>query len=716
MRWVFPLSDSAPTRTSRGSWKSIRFPLGITLILLIGWQALRVLLWVRFAPSGLRGSEGLQVFASGFASDLVASLGGSALIIGLCALLSAVLALPSLLLMPMGIRAWVPTRQALFRIAITVALMIAIFLGISEWYFFAEFESRFNTVAIDYLIYPHEVFTNLRESYPLPWIGLGCLVGGLTLSSLLFVRVPPEPWHLGPTRRWGLAAGWALIAGLGILHDQTRSIPHPRHRVVAELAANGWSSALRAAWSRNLRYPDFYPVLERAAAFRRVRSLLAEPGAEFVGPAVGPAPKPGDDGTVDAEAEARWLDAARDSLRRKIPGDPSKPRLNLCLITEESLGSEFWGCLGRQKDGRPDTLTPRMDRLVADGATLFTHLLADGNRTIRGLEAIYSSFPPLPGDSILARDKTENVETLARVLKRDGYATLFLYAGHGTFDYIRSYSRRNGWDRLVEESDFQSPVFRTAWGVSDEDLLQRGIEEMRALHRAGKPFLTTFMTVSNHRPFTYPPGRIPEDPGAPRRDQAVRYADWALGDFFDRARQEPFWTNTVFVVIADHGARVYGSQTIPLRSYQIPCVVVAPPLRDLPRRIETEASQMDIGPTLLGTIGRPYESLFFGHNVLDPIGARQARCLMHHNRSVAVYRNHRQVVFGLHQTVDHWSGEPGSGTMTRTQDPDDQALSIRDDGIALFQVADELYTAQRFNLPNLPATPMEPAGSRPPHH
>jgi len=636
-------------------------------------------------------------------ADIAGALAGTALIIGLSSLIAAVLALPGLLLLPLGIRAWHPTRKALFRVAVSVALMVVLFLEISEWYFFAEFESRFNTVAIDYLIYPHEVFTNLRESYPLPWIGLACLTGGLALSALLFLKAPPMRWQsMRPGARWTLASIWGLVAGAGLLHNQLQPLPLHRQRVVTELSANGWTSALRAAWSRNLSYPDFYPVLDRTEAFRRVRALLAEPGVQFVGPEVGVAPKPAADGTLDAEADDHWLDAARDSLRRRIPGDPTRPRLNLCVITEESLGSEFWGCLGREKDGRPDTLTPRMDQLVAEGATLFTHLLADGNRTIRGLEAIYSSFPPLPGDSILARDKTENVETLARVLKRDDYATLFLYAGHGTFDYIRSYSQRNGWDRLVEESDFKAPVFRTAWGVSDEDLLQRGVEEMRALHQAGKPFLTTFMTVSNHRPFTYPTGRIPEDPNVHWRDHAVRYADWALGDFFERARKEAFWTNTVFVVIADHGARVYGSQTIPLRSYQIPCVVVAPALRNLPARIDAEASQMDIVPTLLGMIGRPYESLFFGHNVLDPAGARQARCLMHHNRSVAVYRDRHQVVFGLNKTVEHWSGEPGSGAMARQPEPDAAALALRDDGIALFQVADELYTARRFNLPTLP--------------
>jgi len=697
------LSENRSPRQPGGLPPLVRFPIALSLVLLTAWQVLRVFLWIRFAPPGLGVGETLRVLGSGLLADLSAALAGSALIIGLCSLISAILALPSLLLLPLGIQAWVPTRRALFRVAVTVGLMVVVFLVISEWYFFAEFESRFNTVAIDYLIYPHEVFTNLRESYPLPWIGLGCLGGGLILSSLLFLRIPPVRWpSVRPASRWGWGAAWVLLSGIGIAHNQLQPVPPHRQRVVSELAANGWTSALRAAWSRNLSYPDFYPVLDRTEAFRRVRSLLAEPGGQFVGPEVGAAPKPAADGTVDAEAEARWLDAARDSLRRRIPGDPSKPRLNLCVITEESLGSEFWGCLGREKDGRPDTLTPRMDQLVADGATLFTHLLADGNRTIRGLEAIYSSFPPLPGDSILARDKTENVETLARVLKRDDYATLFLYAGHGTFDYIRSYSQRNGWDRLVEESDFKAPVFRTAWGVSDEDLLQRGVEEMRALHQTGKPFLTTFMTVSNHRPFTYPTGRIPEDPKAHWRDHAVRYADWALGDFFERARKEAFWTNTVFVVIADHGARVYGSQTIPLRSYQIPCVVVAPALRNLPARIDAEASQMDIVPTLLGMIGRPYESLFFGHNVLEPAGARQARCLMHHNRSVAVYRDRRQVVFGLNKTLEYWSGDPGSGAMARQPEPNAAALALRDDGIALFQVADELYTARRFNLPTLP--------------
>jgi phosphoglycerol transferase MdoB-like AlkP superfamily enzyme len=697
------MNDGSATKGNRPRPSLLGFPLAVATLTLIAWQLLRILLWVRFAPAGISFFDSLHFLGSGAFADVAFALLGTSILIGVSSLLASLLSLPTLVLFPFGIRVWTPSWRILFRIAVTVGFIIGIFLLISEWYFFAEFESRFNTVAIDYLIYPHEVFTNLKESYPLPLIGASCLLGGIGLSLLVFRRWPPA-WNETPrTTRFASATAWLILSVGAATLTQVTGKPLSRQRVIGELGANGWASALKASWSRNLSYPDFYPVIDRAEAFRRVRNLLAEPGVQFISPPV-PDLSPPLPSSANPETDT-WLDAARDSLRRRIPGDTNKPRLNLCIITEESLGSEFWGSLGRTRDGKPDTLTPRMDAVATREGLLFTHLLANGNRTIRGLEAIYSSFPPLPGDSILARDRTENVETIARVLKRDGYSTLFLYAGHGTFDYIRSYSLRNGWDRLVEESDFQNPAFRTAWGVSDEDLLQRGILEMRGLHDAGKPFFTSFMTVSNHRPFTYPKGRIPEDPDARQRDHAVKYADWSLGDFFDRARTQPFWTNTIFVVIADHGARVYGSQTIPLKSYQIPCVVVAPALFQSSRRIDVDGSQIDIAPTVLGMIGRPYESLFFGHDLLASGANERTRCLMHHNRSVAVYRRQQQVVLGLNKSVEYWSGEPASGSMSRLAAPDPSALSLRDDGIALFQAADELYTARRFSIPSPPVHP-----------
>lgn len=676
---------------------NLRFPLFFAGTAFCCWTVLRLALWWHFSPPDTGAMETLKLLLAGMHIDLVWAAIGSAVLIGLSAFFTTLFAAaPVLLLKMFGVRAWKPVWKALFRVAITVGCTAGVFLVISEWFFFEEFDSRFNTVAIDYLIYPHEVFTNLRESYPLPAIISICLFGGAFISWLGFTRCPPawEKPALGAKVKFICWCGLAcLLAHQSIFSGETS---FSRQRVVNQLADNGWASAAYAAWTRNLDYKAFYRTMDRRTAFVRARHLLAEPGTSFVAPEAPPLPAE----PMSQETEDAWLRAARDSLVREVAGDASKPKRNLCIIAEESFGSEFWGCLGRNVDGKAHTLTPRMDALAAQEGLLFTHMLADGNRTIRGLEAIFSSIPPLPGDSILARDKSENVETIARVLKRDGYNTLFLYAGHGTFDFISSYVTHNGWDRLVEESDFANPVHRTAWGVSDEDLLQRGIEEMRQLHSTGQPFLTSFLTVSNHRPFTYPSGRIPEDPNAHNREHAVKYADWALGDFFDRARREPFWNDTIFVVIADHGARVYGRQTIPLKSYQIPCLVVAPGLITEPRREDSPGCQLDVIPTLLGLIGRPYRSLFFGHDLLKEGGGERDRSLLNHNRSIAVYHHQREIVLGLNKTVEYWYGDAGSVFMKRVTDTDNEFTRIRDDGVALFEVADDLYTHRWYRLAN----------------
>ena len=670
---------------------NLRLPLWFATAAFCSWQLLRLALWWRFAPLDTSMGDTLKLLLAGIHIDAVWALIGSGILIGISAFFTTLIAaLPVLVLRLFKIKAWSPVWRVLFRIAVSIGSTVGVFLVLSEWFFFDEFDSRFNTVAIDYLVYPHEVFTNLRESYPLPLIGAVCLLGGAAISWLGFAKFSPI-WqkHAFPTKLKiiGLTALVCLLAHQSIWDAETG---FSRQRVVNQLANNGWASAMDAAWTRNLDYTAFYLTMNRREAFVRARKLLAEPGTTFIAPEPPPVPPE----PLTAVADEWWIKAARDSITRDVAGDPTRKKLNVCIIAEESLGSEFWGCLGREGP----SLTPRMDALAAKEGLLFTHMLADGNRTIRGMEAIFSSIPPLPGDSILARDKTENVETIARLLQRDGYSTQFLYAGHGTFDFIKSYALQNGWDRLVEEADFESPAFRTAWGVSDEDLLQRGIIEMRKLHETGKPFLSTLLTVTNHRPFTYPAGRIPEDPNAHNREHAVKYADWALGDFFDRARKEPFWNDTIFVVIADHGARVYGRQTIPLKSYQIPCLIVAPCLFKTPQRNDIQGCQLDLIPTILGMVGRPYRSLFFGHDLLKVGTADRNRSLMHHNRSIAVYHDKMQTVFGLNKTVEYWYGDASSVFMKRVPDSETAFDAIRDDGTALFEVADDLYTHRAYHL------------------
>jgi phosphoglycerol transferase MdoB-like AlkP superfamily enzyme len=338
-----------------------------------------------------------------------------------------------------------------------------------------------------------------------------------------------------------------------------------------------------------------------------------------------------------------------------------------------------------------------MDKLATEEGLLFTNLYASGNRTVRGMEGVLSSFPPLPGESIVKRDLSDNVETIARVLKRDGYATMFLYGGRGLFDGMRSFVLRNGYDRFIEQKHFEHPTFTTIWGVCDEDLFTRAVEEFRDISKTGQPFFATVLSVSNHKPYTYPKGKIPENPDDMRRENAVKYSDYALGQFFRLAKKEAFWTNTIFAVVADHGARVYGNQSIPIHSYEIPLVIAGPAVVKQPARIAELGGSLDVSPTLLGLIGRPYETLFFGHDLLK-CSPKDGRALLNHNRDIGLLAGDRLVVLGLMQTVEFYAGDPKLVDMKPLTQPNESDRELERDATAIFQVADDLYVHQRYRL------------------
>jgi len=557
-----------------------------------------------------------------------------------------------------------------------------VFLLFVEFFFFEEFQSRFNTVAVDYLLYPYEVFVNIWQSYNVAVIVAVC--GALSFAWVfaarkLFAGMWKHPFSF--KARLAHLAAVGLLAALLTPTFNLKGAHVSSDRTLNEIANNGALSFVAAAWTHNLDYRAFYKSMPAEEAYRRTRGLLAETNSEF--------------------------EEAGQSILRRVGGDPVRPKLNVVIFLEESLGSEFWGCLGRK-----DSLTPEMDKLAAEEGMLFTSLYASGNRTVRGFEGVLSSFPPLPGESIVKRDRSDNVETITRVLKRDGYATLFLYGGRGLFDGMRSFAVRNGYDRFIEQKHFEHPTFATIWGVCDEDLFQRGIEEFRELANTGQPFCATLLTVSNHKPYTYPKGRIPEDPDWKRQAHAVKYSDYALGQFFRAAKKEAFWTNTIFVVVADHGARVYGSQTIPIRSYEIPLLIVGPAVVKSPSRVARLGGSLDVPTTILGMIGRPYRSMFFGRDLLAGTPDRD-RALLNHNRDIGMLARDRLVVLGLKRTVEFYQGDPKGAELTLLQQPTDADRELELDATAIYQVADDLYMHRRYRIDagpqELPAKVAAPA-------
>lgn len=535
------------------------------------------------------------------------------------------------------------------------------YLGVTELFFFDEFNSRLNYIAVDYLIYPHEVFVNLWDTYPVLTV--------MIITALLSLAVT---WFTGDIRREGLPRPAALKARAGMLltyavliaigffglNIETSRISD--NRALNEITANGVYSFAHAARTNEMDYNQYYARIDKGLAFNRLRHMLANDHTSFLDP-----------------------DSSSD-IDRLVKSDNALRKFNVVLVLEESFGSNFVGRL--HPEGK--CLTPSFDSLSAEHGLLFTNIYATGNRTVRGVEATLASFPPIPGRSIVKRPGCENVFTLSSLLKEKGYNTLFMYGGLSYFDNIGEFAAGNSYDRVIDELDFHDPTFKTIWGVCDEDLFGKAIVEFDSLQALGQPFFSTLITVSNHTPFTYPAGRIPFDPEDRCRENAVRYADYAIGKFINDARSHEFFDSTLFVFVADHGARVYGSSRIPILSYEIPLLFYNPVLNPEGKTCNVLGSQMDISPTILDYLGVDYESEFFGQSLLStPTVGRPV--LISHNRDVSLLRDSLVAVLGIEGESELWKVDDGGKELSRVEGTQDSSL-VRD-AIAFYMTAYDMF-------------------------
>ena len=630
----------------------LRFAIAQVFVFVVLSMILRAILAVQFQPDA--AAAGLPEGAlPAIAPSAWARVFGTGLLLDL--MIGAVLFTPCAI--------WLTLRKGgRGMLGVTWLTWVALlFLLQGEYLFFGEYNSRYNTVAIDYIHYWTEVSANVAEMYPWKSIVAASVLGAAAISWALWRWAAPQGARsLAGLGAWAGATA-ALIGGAMLVNHQASS-----ERVLNEVSSNGLTSGLIALWTRELDFAAFFPTLPREEAFARTRKLLDTPGAV-------------------------WSDDPF-SIQRRIPGDAARKKLNVIVLLEESLGSEFWGCI----NGVPPkkSLTPKLDAIAEKEGLLFTNLFADGNRTIRGIEGVLASFPPLPGDSLVARPKAHGCETLATALGRDGYSTTFVYPGRGVFDGLGRFTLANGFARFIEGKDFPAPVFTNTWGHCDEDLYDRVLAEARTEHAAGRPFFITGLSVTNHQPFTFPDGRIPEPSAKRSRKFAVKYVDYALGRFFDMAKKEKLWEDTIFVVVADHGARVYGSQTVPILSCEIPMLIAGPAAVAQARRVETHGCQLDVAPTIMGLIGRPYDSVFYGRDLLAPASTRFA--LLNHNRSVTLYREPELVALSLGKVIERFTRTDRKTLIRQPLDPATEEAAR--DATALFQTADELYTQRRYSV------------------
>jgi phosphoglycerol transferase MdoB-like AlkP superfamily enzyme len=477
--------------------------------------------------------------------------------------------------------------------AVATILLFAIFSvsmvfnASSEFVFWNEFGSRFNFIAVDYLVYTREVIGNIQQSYPFEWI----LAGIGTVSLIVFAGFARRIWCLAGAEAPPLKFRFLIWLGLSLLpvmvffglgEDLHRQMQTPSAR---ELASNGIYSFFRAFRNNELSYPEYYRLLSESEVRADLKGELLE-----------------------SHASSNPL-SAQDPMARHIVAEGPMLRKNIVLVSIESLGSDYVESFGGRKG-----LTPNLDALSAESLT-FHNLYATGLRTVRGLEAISLSMPPTPGRAVPIRERNKGLQTLGSILKGEGYDALYLYGGYAMFDNMRDFFSGNGYDVIDRTSIPASEIsHETIWGVADEDLYHLTLRELDARAAKGKPFFAHIMTTSNHRPYTYPGGRV-AIPSHTGRDGAVQYTDWAIGEFLASAKKHPWFADTVFVILADHTSNGRGRIDLPPENYRIPMWFYAPGFIK-PGRVEDVASQIDVAPTLLALLNLSYDSHFYGQDIL----------------------------------------------------------------------------------------------------
>ncbi len=542
---------------------------------------------------------------------------------------------------------------------ITVSIFVMLFVAVAEGLFWDEFGVRFNFIAVDYLVYSDEVLNNILESYPIGKLIAVLAVVAIALSLACSRAVARTITASLPSwRQRGISV--ALLSVLAALSLFWVDQDHPRgqggNAYQRELASNGPYQFFAAFRNNELDYRQFYSTLPDAQVAAQIRTELAEPGSTFVG--------------------RNPLD-----IRRQIdnPGTPRTP--NIILVTIESLSARYLG-----SNGNPNKLSPTLDEL-RQHSLYFSNFYATGTRTDRGLEAITLSMPPTPGRSIVKRTGRESgFASLGQQLKAVGYDPVFVYGGRGYFDNMNAFFTGNGY-RVVDQSSVKEADihFKNAWGMADEDLYRQAINLADADYADKKPFLLQLMTTSNHRPYTYPEGRI-DIPSGDGRNGAVKYTDYAIGQFLEQARSKPWFDQTIFVFVADHTAGSAGKEDLPIDNYAIPLFIYAPKLI-APREVTELASQIDLAPTLLGLLNLDYQSTFFGRNLLVP-SALPPRVVVGNYQHLGLFDGSNLAILSPRQGLRRHDDARGKSVESRVSS--DDPLIAR--AIAYYQTASNGFT------------------------
>ena len=469
------------------------------------------------------------------------------------------------------------------KLLLSLIITIQLLLEISTPSFIIEYGVRPNHILVEYLIYPKEVLSTLVNGHLFE--SLFCILICIT-SFILFYKLASKLYRDYTSIKVKKSLLCLVLAIVLIPYGIRGTITN--HKPLNPSNSSFCTSPLGNTIPVNSTFNVFYALRHISDSDIKSSSIFAFDNTVNVLNNYDKFSKVTKPKTIDSSCPINQV------ITPKVT--PSQKR-NVVIIVEESFGARYVQSLSG------DSIAPELEKLKNEG-WWFERLYATGHRSVRGLEAITASYPPSPLASQVKLEHREELTTISSIYKRLGYKTSFIYGGESHFDSMRSYFLNNGVEEIIEQKDYKDPEFVASWGVSDEDLFKKANEKFVKLSNNNQPFCSVVFSSSFHDPFDIPQGKVNIDgvkTDDPRRLTAAKYADYALGKFFEQAKKEDYYKNTVFLVIADHDSRVRGIGAFPLTNYSIPALIISPDIT--PRVDKRIVSQIDMLPTLLSLTG-----------------------------------------------------------------------------------------------------------------